>query len=172
MDSKAFARALLACGALACSLPRDADGTLDRARHGTLRVGAFANPPWVIDTLGTLDGVEVRLVTDLARGLGARVTWIRKPEAELMEALHERELDLVVGGLTAAEPWAKQVAFTHPYHVDTVGVGVMPGAVTRTVVRQHVLAVAKGENAWLVHVERFLRARRPTIPAEMRSAGS
>ena len=31
-----------------------------------------------------------------------------------------------LGGLTAAEPWAKQVAFTHPYHVDTVGVGYPP----------------------------------------------
>ena len=175
MDSNAFARTArlaahlaLASAALACSLPRDADGTLDRVRHGTLRVGAFPNPPWVTDSLGALDGVEVRLVTDLAHGLGAHVAWIRKPEADLLEALHERELDLVVGGLTAAEPWAKQVAFTHPYHVDTVGVAPTSGAVTRTVVRQHVLAVAKGENAWLVHVERYLHARESQVPRLLR----
>jgi ABC-type amino acid transport substrate-binding protein len=161
MGFKAFAGAalLLAAACTACGLPRDAEGTLDRARHGALRVGVFTNAPWVTDSAGTLGGTEVRLVEDLARGLGARVTWIRKPEADLLEALHERELDLVVGGMTDAEPWKKQVAFTHPYRVDTVGVGVVPGAVTRTVVRRHVLAVSPGENAWLVHVERFLRAR-------------
>jgi len=162
---------LTALAGAACGLPRDADGTLDRVRGGTLRVGVTRHAPWVTDSLGTLGGVEVRLVSDLARTLGARVAWTRQPEAALMEALHERELDLVVGGLTAAEPWTKQVAFTHPYHVDTVGVGVTAGAVTRTVVRQHVLAVAPGENAWLVHVERFLRARKPAIPTMLREAG-
>jgi hypothetical protein len=30
--------ALLVAGAVACSLPRDADGTLDRVRGGTMRV--------------------------------------------------------------------------------------------------------------------------------------
>jgi polar amino acid transport system substrate-binding protein len=164
--------ALAACAACAaCDLPRDADGTLDRARGGTLRVGVTRSAPWVTDSNGTLGGVEVRLVNDLARTIGARVAWTRQPEAELMEALHQRELDLVVGGLTASEPWAKQVAFTHPYHVDTVGVGVTPGAVTRTVVRPHVFAVAPGENAWLVHVERFLRARKPTVATMLREAG-
>ena len=34
-----------------------------------------------------------------------------------------------------------------------------------------VLAASPGENAWLVHVERFLRARRPTIPTLLREAG-
>jgi polar amino acid transport system substrate-binding protein len=162
---------LAACGLAACGLPHDADGTLDRVRGGTLRVGVLRSAPWVTDSLGTLGGVEVRLVNDLARTLGARVTWIRQPEGQLMEALHARELDLVIGGLTAAEPWAKQVAFTHPYHVDTVGVGVVQGTVTRTVVRKHVLAAPPGENAWLVHVERFLRARKPTIATMLQEAG-
>ena len=167
-------RSLLVLGVLAgaaCGLPRDADGTLDRVRGGTLRVGVSTAPPWVTDSLGALGGVEVRLVEDLARSLDARPSWTRGREAELMEALHARELDLVVGGLTAEEPWAKQVAFTHPYHVDTVGVGTTPGTVTRTVERRHVLAVAPGENAWLVRVERFLRAREPQVPNELRRAG-
>jgi polar amino acid transport system substrate-binding protein len=162
----------LACAACAaCTLPRDADGTLDRVRGGTLRAGAAGAPPWVTDSLGALGGVEVRLVEELARSVGARVAWTRRREAELLPALHARELDLVIGGLTDDEPWAEQVAFTHPYLVDTVGVGVARGAVTRTVVRRHVLAVAPGENAWLVHVERFLRARKPQVPNMVRGAG-
>ena len=42
---------LAACSLLllaaSCSLPRDSDGTLDRIRGGTLRVGLAENPPWV-----------------------------------------------------------------------------------------------------------------------------
>jgi ABC-type amino acid transport substrate-binding protein len=156
---------------VACGLPRDASGTMDRVRHGTMRVGVSPSPPWVTDSAGTLGGVEVRLVEDLARTLDARVLWVRRSEGELLPALRERELDLVIGGLTASEPWRQEVAFTHPYYVDTVGVALVPGTVTRTVVRQHVLAAPPGENAWLVHVERFLRARMSQVPNAVRAAG-
>jgi len=175
MGLPTLAGAAAALALAACGLPRDADGTLDRVRGGTLRVGAASAPPWVTDSLGALGGVEVRLVEELARSVGARVAWTRRREAELMPALHARELDLVVGGLTADEPWHGEVAYTHPYLVDTVGVGAAPGAVTRTVtrtvVRRHVLAVAPGENAWLVHVERFLRRRKAQVPNALREAG-
>lgn len=168
---RALGITLLALAGGACHLPRDADGTLDRVRGGTLRVGVVSAPPWVADSAGALGGVEVRLVEDLARTLGARVTWARRREAELFEALHRRELDLVIGGLTAEEPWGKEVAFTHPYLVDTVGVDLTPGTVTRTIVREHVLAAPPGENAWLVHVERFLRTRQAQVPNDLRRAG-
>src|SRR5215203_4602995 len=44
--------------ATACGLPRDADGTLDRVRNGTLRVGVAVDTPWVTDSGGAAGGVE------------------------------------------------------------------------------------------------------------------
>jgi hypothetical protein len=144
-------RALRAGGCLvalaSCGLPRDSDHTLDRVRGGELRVGVTEHPPWVTVLDDRMDGVEPRLIEELARGLGARPVWRRGAESEILEALHRRELDLVAGGLTGDSPWKGQVALTRPYFTDT------------TTGRTRVLAVSPGENAFLVHVERFLAPR-------------
>ena len=81
------------------------------------------------------------MVQELARELGARPQWRVGAESSLLEALEKRELDIVIGGLTASSPWVARVAFTRPYEG-----GDAPS---------HVLATSMGENAWLVHVERF-----------------
>ncbi len=210
---------------VACNVPRDADGTLDRVRGRVLRVGIVNAPPWAVDTGGSVSGVEAVLVTALAGELGARVEWVRRPEAELMAALHDRGVDVVIGGLTGDMPWKKEVALTRAYYTDTVVVGVPQGTVMREVRGQtiaiedgdpvagelkkrnampviaadlarapgavaapvwrlaalgrvntgivlqeqkHVLAVAPGENAWLVRVERALHARQAEIPRMLR----
>ena len=130
--------------AAACNLPRDSSGTLDHVRHGTMRVGLITNPPWVTDSGSAADGVEQQLVKDLASRLDARVDWIRRPEAELLEALHRRELDLVVGGLTSTLPWQKEVAFTKPYYTDTIAVGAPAGNGVPSVLQGSTVAVERG----------------------------
>jgi polar amino acid transport system substrate-binding protein len=160
MPTLSSARAFRACCCIAalssCGLPRDADRTLDRVRGGALRVGVSDHPPWVTIHDERMDGIEPRLVAELARGLGARPVWRRGAESELLDALHRRELDIVVGGLTDDSPWKGQVALTRPHFTDTV------------TGRAHVLAVSPGENAFLVHVDRFLepRARTGTLAAD------
>jgi divalent metal cation (Fe/Co/Zn/Cd) transporter len=67
---------IVAAGALACDLPRDPEGTLGRARGGTLRVGAVEAPPYL--RLGGGDeatGPEADLVRAFAESIGARVEW-------------------------------------------------------------------------------------------------
>ena len=220
--------ALVALATAACGLPRDADGTLDRVRGGTMRVGVVDNPPWVVSAPDGVGGVEGAFVTALARELGARPEWVRRPESELLEALRERELDLVIGGLTSDLPWKHEVAFTKPYYTDTIVVGAPAGATPPdeldghsvaveagspavAAVRKegatpvpvadltrergliaapswrlsalgrepsgitlhevpHAIATPPGENAWLVHIERRLRARRAEVPRLLRSA--
>lgn len=130
-----------------CNLPRDADGTLDRVQNGVIRVGLAHNPPWVV-TSGTQAGFEPQLVAGLARQLNAKTAFVNGSETRLLESLHRRELDLVVGGFTDDSPWKGQVAFTKPYRKDPDGKG-------------HVLALAPGENAWLVRVEKFLQENKP-----------
>ena len=153
MQNPSFSRAFRACCLAllsSCGIPRDADHTLDRVRGGELRVGVSEHPPWTVVRDQQMDGIEPRLVAELARGLGARPRWRRGAESELLDALHRRELDLVVGGLTDDSPWKGRVAFTRPHFTDTLAG------------RARVFALSPGENAFLVHVERFLATRQRT----------
>jgi hypothetical protein len=138
---------VIAGSAAACSLPRDADGTLDRARHGVLRVGVTDHPPWDSVGGGRVGGVEPRMIDDLARRIDARPLFRSGSESELLEALERHELDIVAAGLHHDTPWDGRVALTRPYHTDT-----LTG-------KKYVLATPAGENAWLVQVEHFLLER-------------
>lgn len=153
------AAVLVAVGA--CALPRDADGTLTRARHGTIRVGVIDNPPWVIDSAGRVSGIEGDMVTHVAAELGAHIEWVRQSQGELMQALTRRDIDVVIGGLTSDLPWSKTVAFTRPYYTDTVGAAARK--------EPHVIAAAAGENAWLMYLEARLPNRDSVSRAVLRS---
>jgi polar amino acid transport system substrate-binding protein len=163
------ALALLVAG---CQIPQDPDGTLDRVAGGTMRVGVTESDPWV--TVEPLGGVEVDLVRSFARDLNARVEWIPGGEEELVNALHEGSLDLVVGGMTSKSRWKKDVALTRPY-VETKAVAgdprsppVLDEADARAPeseleTEKHVMAVPFGENAWMVRLERFLLNREDEV---------
>jgi polar amino acid transport system substrate-binding protein len=117
----------LAVGLAACQYPRDPEGTLDRVEGGTLRVGVIEDPPWV-DLFGPEPaGVEPELVREFAAGIDADVEWVRGPEAELVETMRGFQLDLIVGGLTRATPYATEVAVTRPYVDTEIEVGVPAG---------------------------------------------
>src|SRR4051812_16227799 len=75
--------------AIACGLPRDPEGTLDRVRGGTLRVGFVVDTPWVVAAGAGAGGIEGAIAAELARGLGARIAWAHASETSLLEALHD-----------------------------------------------------------------------------------
>jgi ABC-type amino acid transport substrate-binding protein len=127
---------------VACGLPRDAEGTLERVRGGTIRVGVADHDGWVhVDDALRVQGCEAELVRGLAAELGAAIEWTPDGESALLEKLRDRELDLVIAGLVDETPWREDVALTRPY------------------LGEHVLALPPGENAWLMAVDRFLVAR-------------
>ncbi|MFD1718331.1 transporter substrate-binding domain-containing protein [Georgenia deserti] len=140
--------ALSGCG---LTIPTDPDGTLDRVRGGTLRVGVSVNPPWTDLPEGTdadPTGTEVELVEQFAADrLGAQVQWEPGGEEELVTALEHGEIDLLIGGLTARTPWADRIAATYRYTITEDAHGTQ---------EQHVMAVPMGENAFLVELEDFL----------------
>lgn len=140
---------LLAVGLVGCDMPRDPEGTLDRVRGGTLRVGISHNPPWTEVTDGQAAGLETELLQELATALGTEIEWIEDSEGDLLKALRRGELDVVACGLVESTPWSKQVGLTQPY-------------LTRAG-QAHVLAVRSGENAWLLQLDRFLQSRRAEI---------
>jgi polar amino acid transport system substrate-binding protein len=104
--------------------PRDPEGTLDRVRGGVLKAGVTEEDPWVKLEGAEPTGVEVTLVERFAESIGARVEWVDGSEAELARALRFRELDLAVGGFDTKTPWTAEAAFTRPYFVTYVVVGV------------------------------------------------
>ena len=108
----AVALALILAG---CGIPRDPEGTLERVDGGVMRVGVTEAPPWVELSAQEPDGIEVRLVEQFAEELDARIEWVEGSEQELFGALKERDLDLVIGGLTSDTPWSAEAAVTHPY---------------------------------------------------------
>ena len=108
--------ALIVLGLSACQFPADTDGTLDRVRGHVLRVGVAEAEPFVeIPDSGPPQGVEVELVERFAQRLDADVKWVTGSESDLIEALHGRQLDIVIAGFTRHTPWQTEVAITRPY---------------------------------------------------------
>jgi len=148
------------CSALSgCDLPRDPEGTLSRVRNGVIRVGVTPHGRWVESDEGQPPtGIEPTLVEDFARQLGAEVRWYRGSETQVLTALETFELDLVVGGLTDDTLWSDRVGLSQPYF--------------ETEDRRHVMAVAPGENAFLLQLDRFLKSREEAIAQELRKAAA
>ncbi|MFD1213908.1 transporter substrate-binding domain-containing protein [Arthrobacter sp. GCM10027362] len=142
--------ALLALPLAGCGLgiPADPEGTLERVRDGTLRVGVSANPPWTRVQAGAdPGGTESTLVLRFAARHNAEVEWVEGGEETLMGKLEHGELDLVIGGLTKKSPWSDKAALTRPY---------VELANDRGEKEEHVMAARMGENAFLVELEEFL----------------
>lgn len=154
-------------GLVGCSghYPADPDGTLDRVSGSSLRVGVSHQPPWT-DTTGANTeqdpgGIEARLIEDYAATINADVEWHSGGEEQLIKLLSERELDVVIGGLSDSSPWSNEVALTTDY-AESIGVDGKTA--------KHVMAVQMGENAFMTSLERFLLEQdiEQQVPEEMR----
>lgn len=130
-------------------LPRDPEGTLDRVRGGTLRVGAVPAEPWVVlnDAGVPTRGVEVELVEALAQDLDADVQWFEGSEQELFAALELGELDLVIGGITSDNPWQAHATFSRPYTTTSIVVAAPPEADPDLEIAGKEIAVEPGTEA-------------------------
>lgn len=124
-------RVITLCAAVAllaaCGLPRDPESTLRRVSGGTLRVGVTEHDPWVVLGEDGPRGVEVELVERFAAEIGAEVEWVEGELEELGGALHVREIDLLIAGLTSRSGIASEGALTHPYLTTQVVIAVPPG---------------------------------------------
>jgi polar amino acid transport system substrate-binding protein len=125
MEGRRLVRGVSAALAVlvACGIPRDPEGTLERVQGGRMRVGITERPPWTVLGDGEATGVEVDLVEGFARSIDAEIDWFDGSEAELLAALEKRELELVIGGFTDDDAWSQMVPFTQPYATIQVTVG-------------------------------------------------
>lgn len=137
-----LAGALTACG---IQVPSDPQGTLDRVTGGVLHAGASISPDLVVDDGDSLSGSLVDLVEGFARSRDARVDWTVGSEETLVTMLESGALDIAVGGMTDATPWADRVGITRGYPD-------IPGSHGRPLVA----LVPLGENRMLTALERYL----------------
>lgn len=129
-----------------CDLPRDPSGTLDRVTNGSLRVGVSHDPPFVLADRPDPEGREVELIRQFAESRHARIEWIHVSHSALLRRLEQHEVDLVIGGHDADDPWKERLAFSRPYRI----IGVADRPALRTA------ALPPGENAWLLAFERHV----------------
>lgn len=116
----AGASALAGCS----DYPKDVQDTLNGIRQdGVLLVGVIENPPWVIRGESGPEGLEPEIVQSLANQLNAEVRWRWGSTAELIHTLEQRQLHLVIGGLTTGPRLPKTVAATRPFYTSRYTVG-------------------------------------------------
>lgn len=114
---------VLLATATGCDIPRDPENTLELVSGETLRAGLIASEPWASLEDGEPSGIEVELVEAFAAEIDASVEWFDGAESDMFGALHEGELDVVVGGITSQSPFGSDAALTHPYLTTQTVVG-------------------------------------------------
>ncbi len=130
---------LVSCLLTSCeNYPQDPRHTLLQAREDSLRVGVSHSPPYVNTHTQPYSGIEVDLIQEFAASIGSPIAWTEGSETALMEDLRHYRLSIVASGLDKKSVWVRHVALTKPYD------------------KQHVLAVPKGENAFVLELEKFL----------------
>ncbi len=137
----ALAAALLA----GCDLPRDPEGTYDRVRGGTLRVGIVAADEAQPEHASAARE-DRAAVERFAQELGASPVWMHASAEALFLALERHELDLVIGGVYGDTPWRGRIALSKP---------AGPHPAERGAERR--FAIPPGENKWLLAINRFLK---------------
>jgi len=133
--------------------PKDPEHTLEEVTNGTLIIGYSSNPPWVVKHTGEPGGIEAEILTEYANTLSADVEWVNDTEQNLYEKLEKKEVHLVIAGITNDNPWIKRVAFTRPY--------------LQLNKKKHVIAAARGENAFIMDLEKFLYSKESQIKKEL-----
>lgn len=164
LDREAFAVAVVTAVLLTgCELPRDPESTLRRVSGRTLRVGVSEHDPWVVLGEGGPRGVEVELVKRFASEIDAEVEWVEGEVEELAGALHVREIDLLVAGLTSRSKISSEGALTHPYLTTQVVVAVPPGTTVEDVAGVEIAVEDSTEEAGLLEKTDAVPVRVPDV---------
>lgn len=116
-----FALLTMSCG----DFPKDAKHTLKNAENKILRVGISGYDSASKVSTNVIDH-EIELVNLFAKEIHAEVSWVKGSQTNVIELLHNFELDMAIGGYTSPSPLEKEVAFTQPYKSETVKIGSPP----------------------------------------------
>ena len=118
MIKKILQITLIAVFAIAISINGFAQKTLKKiAERGELRVGMTANqPPFTMKAIdGSVIGYEADLAGMLAASMGVKLNIVETPFPELLNALENGDVDVVMSGMTMTMERNMRVAFAGPY---------------------------------------------------------
>lgn len=110
-----------ACGARKQSPPAQPQtppslSTLPDPGYTALRVGIAPNyPPLTFKQDGRIRGVEVDLARQLSRDTGIRTTVVEVAWGDLIPALLDGRIDVIMSGMSMTKERAEKVAFAQPY---------------------------------------------------------
>lgn len=124
----------------ACKLPDDPEGTTKKVTGGILRVGALIEP---------LDRVDADAVARVAKAMQAEPEFVTGDPHSLFAWLEDGEIHLVAGRIPANTPFSADVALSNPLGSIMIGDNA----------EKRVLAIRKGENRFLVTVNRAIGRR-------------
>jgi polar amino acid transport system substrate-binding protein len=102
------------------SRKQEARGLSRIVESGELRIGMSGEQPplSMMARNGDLIGLDVALGRVLARSMGVEAKLVRRPFGELIGALEDHEVDLVMSGMTITPERARRVAFVGPYYTS------------------------------------------------------
>lgn len=99
-----------------CSCTQSANVLQSNKSMDTIRVGISANaPPLVYKTGGKLQGIEIDFANQLGQYLGKKVTYVDTGWDNLIPALEEGRIDIIMSGMTITPKRAYRIAFAKPY---------------------------------------------------------
>ncbi len=94
---------------------------------GVLRIGTyFVNPPFEYISNGDEIGFEVDLMTEVARRLGLRPSFVNTHWERILRQMREGRYDCIVGGITITPARQRVLAWSTPYMITTLSLIVDP----------------------------------------------
>lgn len=120
----ACAVSLVACSTVTtppASTPTSTSAVIDRiTRTGAITIGTSGNQPPLIarDENGELIGLEADLARLIALSMGVKEKMMVMPFSQLLPALHEGKIDIIISGVTMTPERNMKVAFVGPYFVS------------------------------------------------------
>lgn len=88
----------------------------DSSLPQTLRVGTTGDyPPLTFKQDGKLTGMEIDLAEAVGKHLKVKIKLVTLPLGELIPALNDNKIDVIMSGLSITEERSRKVLFTDPY---------------------------------------------------------
>lgn len=123
---------------ISCSLPKDPEDSLTKAKMNGLKVGYVYNPPYNYTSGDTVSGTEISIIKAFAKEQGLKIQFIYGSESELIKQLEEYKLHVIIGGFDKKTIWKDKAGPTTTYN------------------NKNCLLVPKGENNLLYKLESYL----------------
>ena len=88
------------------------------SNQDTLLVGYAPAAPFLIEKNNAIEGISIYLWEEIAKELELPYRYVKRPFAELLQALENGEIDVCINPLTITSERGKQFAFTHSFYAS------------------------------------------------------